>query len=214
MEYDILCDLPGRMRVHCRSLRLDPECRLELNRWVSCHEGLVSAKLSARTGNLLVLYSRSMSRADFISVLGDLRLFEAVTVGERPAGRGAVAVNAVKKACGREITSFVKKALLPRPVQQALAGWKMGATAFHLHQTLTGGGVAEFLWSVAKVAAMALLGKSLIIRVLIVVVADVVDPFRDAVDTECRVIAEHDQDSLPHEEPSAALLPASAPAAG
>ena len=69
MEYDILHDIPGRLRVHCRDIRADWTTANAIGELLSAQDGILSADLSVRTGNLLIYYSRVMSRKHVCALL-------------------------------------------------------------------------------------------------------------------------------------------------
>lgn len=163
MQYDILHDVPGRLRVHCRHLRLSPESSLELNRWLSEHDCLRSAALSARTGNLLILYSRTTSREAVLVILDDLRLFGVATVVRQEATPSPVIA-----ACGREIVRAVTGPLFPGPVRRLFGWWRLAAGLCRLARLASRGEIAAFCSGAAKFAILALCGRSLPLRLLFI----------------------------------------------
>lgn len=76
MDYDILHDIPGRLRVRCRNLVVDHGNAAAINELLSSQEGILSAELSVRTGNLLLHYSRVMPRRHVLrcSTFSNLRI--------------------------------------------------------------------------------------------------------------------------------------------
>ena len=176
MKYDIIHELPGRMRVHCRNLSLEPSTRIELTRWVSEHDALVSAKLSARTGNLLVVYSRSASRENILVILDDLKLFGVANVIPQDEKPIAVTVCGVVAAqCGREAMHFAMEKALPATALQAISGWKIASRLMHLFGLLVDGKIAEFCWGAAKFALFAAFGKYISVRFALSLVGALVD---------------------------------------
>lgn len=188
MKYDILHDLPGRMRVHCRNLYLDPSSRLELNRWVSHHNELVSARLSTRTGNLLIHYSRSASRETILVLLEDLQIFGVAKVARYDDGRENSLSSVVVAACGKEAAALVIKQFIPEPIRQVMAGWKMASRLMRLFQLLADGKIGDFLYGAARFAAFALFGKYLSVRFALTIVGAALAPSTrsvEAIDTDC-----------------------------
>lgn len=172
MKFDIIHDLPGRMRVHCRALHVGSDCRIELNRWLSCHEELISATISTRTGNLLVLYSKNLKRETLVTMLDDLQIFGMANMVERQATTEERVTNAVFKVCEHETLSLAKRAFLPRPVYSAWSGLHIGEKAFGLLHTLLCGDLSRFAWGVARFAIYAFFGQSTTIRVLLSILVE------------------------------------------
>lgn len=164
MKYDILHELPGRMRVHCRNLCINPENRIELNRWVSQHLQLVSASLSSRTGNLLIVYAENASRDSILVILGDLRLFGMAEIGNSADVRPGVAeitVNVItKQVCKQAVRS-----VLPRAALRFKAGWALGCALWQLGDHLANGRVVEFLFAAGKTLLFGLVASSLPLRI-------------------------------------------------
>ncbi len=69
MEYDIVHDIPGRLRVHFRGIRIDQATANAIGELLSLQDGIISAELSVRTGNLLLYYSRVMPREHVFALL-------------------------------------------------------------------------------------------------------------------------------------------------
>ncbi len=210
MKFDIIHELPGRMRVRCRLVRLNPEYRLELDRWVSCHDGLLSAAFSARTGSLLVVYSRAMPRDSLLTMLDGLQLFGAATMAERHAGRRDAAANIAIRACRKETVSAITKALLPKPLFQLLGVWKAGVGIVGMFRALFQGDMAEFCWRTVRFAVMAICGNLLIVRLLLIGVLDAVGTSCDPVMTRYRGGPGSARGALSYEDRSQRLLPAPA----
>lgn len=168
MKYDILHELPGRMRVRCRHLRLDPDNRIELCRWVSEHSELVSASLSTRTGNLLILYAKDVSRESILIILNDLQLFGVASIvpdGEpQEISLGRTTANAFM----REATGALVKAVIPTPLRQIKSGWALGCVLFDLAERLANEQMTAFSYGVVKVALYALCSASLPARFILV----------------------------------------------
>lgn len=210
MKFDIIHELPGRMRVHCRLVCSVPEYRLELDRWVSCHDGLLSATLSARTGNLLVVYSCAMPRESLLTMLDDVRLFGVATVVKRDSGRRDAAANAAIHLCRKEAVVAITKALLPKPLLQLLGVWKAGIGVAGIFRSLFRGDMAEFCWRTARFAVMLICGNLTLVRILVVGVLDVIGVSRDPTMTKYRCGAGSNRGVLPHRSSAQRLLPAPA----
>lgn len=173
MKYDILHELPGRMRVHCRHLRIDPDNRIELNRWVARHGTLVSAKLSLRTGNLLIAYSRTASRESVLLVLDDLRLFGEAEIGNSSAVPPTLAESAAA-ALARGAAWGVVNAFLPGPARRFEDGLALGSAAVGLCAQLANGRVAAFLFGALRLVLFGLSASSFPVRLLLMAGASVV----------------------------------------
>ncbi len=57
MRYALLHDIPGRLRVRCRDLRITQPVANAIGQLLSAQEGIFSATLSHRTGTLLIRYA-------------------------------------------------------------------------------------------------------------------------------------------------------------
>lgn len=125
MRYDILHELPGRMRVHLRNVRLSPDNRLELNRWVAEQPELISATFSVRTGNLLVAYAPGAERVSILSLIERLHLFTDANVGDAterdPVATGTTVVAAIAKEALRALIS----PFIPKPAHMVKSGWRL-----------------------------------------------------------------------------------------
>lgn len=69
MNYDVLHDIPGRLRVRCRDIRVNWTTANAIGELLSSQDGILSAELSVRTGNLLIHYSRIMPRRHVFALL-------------------------------------------------------------------------------------------------------------------------------------------------
>lgn len=166
MKYDILHELPGRMRVHCRTLRLNPECRIELERWVSWHAELVSASLSPRTGNLLVEYTKNTSREAILVIIDDLRIFGVATLGNGGERRHATVAGAVADAtlavCARALLGI----LLPRSAQKVMSGWRLGLSFHSLADTFVNKCLSSFFYAAGKFLLFCMAPSSISLRIV------------------------------------------------
>lgn len=169
MDYAIVHDIPGRLRVHCTGLCLNPDSSLELNRWLAEHPGLRSARLSTRTGNLLIVYSEKIRRDDVVALLGDLRLFgvATITAGDRNAPPSFS--ERVTAACSREVVAQVTKPFIPSIIGEILSGWRIAMGLFGMWGRLWRGEIFDLLLDLAKFALFALRGKCLPLRFACVV---------------------------------------------
>lgn len=157
MRYDILHELPGRLRVRCRNLRLDSNSRVELRKWVDGHAEIAAAKLSARTGNLLVIYAKSVKRETILFLLDDLRLFEAANIGERDSRGKPTAGEAAVAVLARQTSSALVGAILPKPIRMLGAGFRFCGGLLALGDRLLGGQAMPFFFEAAKFALLCLL---------------------------------------------------------
>lgn len=193
MKYAILHELPGRMRVHCRNLRLVPECRVELKRWVSEHAELVSASLSARTGNLLVVYGKNTSRESMLLLLDDLRFFGVATIENSHEQRrftvAGAAADATAKACSRALLN----SLLPSPIRKVKQGFTLGRALYSLGEKLLGGDLSAFLFSMGKFLLFGLFASSLPGRIAVMTGISLLESshpdLNPAKTVECREVA-------------------------
>ena len=69
MKYDVLHDIPGRLRVHCHGIRVNQAIANAIGELLSSQDGILSAELSIRTGNLLLYYSRIMPKRHVLALL-------------------------------------------------------------------------------------------------------------------------------------------------
>lgn len=81
MEYDVLHDIPGRMRVNLKGARLNRDEAEVIGKLLSAQEGVVSAALSLRTGNLLIRYSHFMPRKRITDLLDVLEASDWEDIG-------------------------------------------------------------------------------------------------------------------------------------
>lgn len=162
------------MRVHCRDLRISPENRIELNRWVSQHSQLLSASLSSRTGNLLIVYAENASRESILVILGDLRLFGMAEIGNSADMRQGVAeitVNVITK----QVCKQAVRAVLPRAALRFKAGWALGCALWQLGDHLANGRVIEFFFAAGKALLFGLVSSSLPLRIVAAVGVSLVE---------------------------------------
>ncbi len=68
MQYDVLHDIPGRLRVHCRDVDAT-RYAAAISQLLDAQDGVVSAELSPRTGNLLISYTRVLPRRHVLNLL-------------------------------------------------------------------------------------------------------------------------------------------------
>ena len=69
MHYEVLHDIPGRLRVRCLDIQVNRPNALAIGELLSAQDGILSAELSVRTGNLLILHSRVMPKQHLLSLL-------------------------------------------------------------------------------------------------------------------------------------------------
>lgn len=176
MKYDIIHELPGRMRVHCRFQHLDPECRIELNRWLSSHNGLVSATLSTKTRNLLVVYAPEVTRESLLDMLDELKLFGIASLSRHSMGTHEIVLEAAVKTCRHQALAIIKNVLLPKPVILAISGWTTVSRAGRLLHLLFQGEIIQFLKGVATCAVLALYGKSIGVYFVVALAGRLLEP--------------------------------------
>lgn len=167
MKYAILHEIPGRMRVHCTNLHLNPESSLHLNRWVGQHEEVLSARLSTKTGNLVIHYSRQLSRETMLIMLDDLQLFGVAKVARDP-GTCRILAGMVCKAYARETAIAVVGGMVPRSVRHVMSGWRMASRGSELVRMTWERDFPSLCLAVARSAAFALLGATPLLRFLFI----------------------------------------------
>ena len=69
MHYDVLHDIPGRLRIHFRDIRVNQTNAIAMGELLSSQDGILSAEVSVRTGNLLIHYSRIMPKRHVLALL-------------------------------------------------------------------------------------------------------------------------------------------------
>jgi Cu2+-exporting ATPase len=69
MRYEILHDIPGRLRVHCPDIPITPPTASAIGELLSMQDGILSAEMSVRTGNLLIRYARIMPKTHVLALL-------------------------------------------------------------------------------------------------------------------------------------------------
>ena len=169
MKYDILHDLPGRLRVHCHNIHINPETRIELHRWMSLHGELLSVSLSSRTGNLLIVYNREAARASVLLLLDDLKIFGVAQVTQHEVEACVSIQQSFVHAVEKEGCALVMGAILPKRIECLFKGWKVASGLLKLFQLLGDGKFIDFCLGAAKCVALALWGKSIPIRLFIAV---------------------------------------------
>lgn len=120
MNYIILHDTPGRIRLRFGGVAPTPARAVAVRDILTSSPGIFSAELSLRTGSLLVCYSRLMPKRQVLALLGELRLAELDAV---PVSVECVAV--VLAEHGRvplagKVAVWTACRLAPEPVRVAL----------------------------------------------------------------------------------------------
>lgn len=164
MRYAIIHELPGRMRVHCRNITRSCDCDIELNRWVSEHSEVVSASLSMRTGNLLLVYAKNATRESILLLLGDLRIFGMATIVPERENGFSEGCKAVANACVRAATGMVIKAFLPKPLRAVRSGFVVTRRVAGIAEKAGNGDVAAVVYGMGKQVFLSLLGAAWPIR--------------------------------------------------
>ncbi len=126
MHYDIVHDTPGRLRVHCRCVVPNRQNADRIARVMIAREGVVSAELSLRTGNLLILYSRLLPRGRVLEALNAMDSAEECPGGEISLpGANAAPPAAFEKMAGgmmdKALVALARKFLVPAPVRAVIA---------------------------------------------------------------------------------------------
>lgn len=166
MKYDILHEMPGRIRIHCRNLRLAPDCRIELERWVSEHPMLISAKLSAKTGNLLVTYAKDAGRESILLILDELRIFGVASIGDAAAPSAMTLTDATASAALKKCGEAALKSLIPRPALKIVTGWTIGCGVYAMMDRLLHGHFPAFFFAAGKFILFGLLPSSLLLKIM------------------------------------------------
>lgn len=167
MKYAIQHEIPGRMRVHCTGIYLNPESSLQLDRWVDRHETVVSARLSTRTGSLVIRYSRQLSRTSLLVMLDELQLFGVAKVAREVPGCRVLA-ETVCKSCAREALSSVVRAVVPSPVRHVMTGWRTATRVSDLVRMAQEGDVWSIALAVSRCFLFALYGATPALRFLFI----------------------------------------------
>lgn len=175
MHYDILHELPGRMRIHCRNLRLNPDSKVELCRWVAEHEELISASLSTRTSNILIVYSDSTERERILGLLDELQLFGVASIGPEDASPLAELTGVAMAACLRETTNTVLKALLPTPLANIRSGWRKACICLDAADKLSNRELVNLIYIAGKTLLFTLLGAILPARFILAIAFSLIE---------------------------------------
>lgn len=172
MQYTIVHELPGRIRVHCPAACCGADYRLQLDRWLTRHEGLLSATLSTRTGNLLVRYAKSLDRETLLVMLDELQIFAEATITPRLPEPAEQIKASVAKTLLHEAEHLIPDMLLPRIINRPLAGMALGARIAMLLRSLAAGDIVPFMLGCAKMSVAALFGTSPILRFVFTVAVE------------------------------------------
>ncbi len=121
MKYDILHDIPGRLRVYCRDIDVNPGNAAAIGELLSMQDGIVGAALSVRTRSLLIHYSRVIPRKHILSLLDVLEPddWDGFGLGAEDAPQSLfdMTIGAVIK---ETIKTILKYIFLPAPVRYSL----------------------------------------------------------------------------------------------
>lgn len=202
MKYDILHELPGRIRVHCQSLHLSADAKIELNRWVSEHAELLSASFSAKTGNLLILYAKHIDRQAILIILDKLSLFGDANIGEY-IPKSLSLDHKIMDVIYRESTVGAIKAVLPRSLRLVHQGWDIGSGLLNLADTFLNGRGPAFLYAAGKfilfgLASVLPMARLLVAIGVIVFEHTAFEPFPDRAMVMDDSKARPTQPQLPH----------------
>ena len=124
MNYKILHDIPGRLRVSCQSVPDAVANAGAVGELLSMQDGIRSAVLSARTSNLLIVYSRAVPRDRVLSLLDVMGPsdWRGLGRGDRraPPPLFEMTVSALARTA---LLTLVRRLLLPAPVRYATIVW-------------------------------------------------------------------------------------------
>lgn len=121
MKYEILHEIPGRMRVRCLGFHVTGQVARAIGELLSLQDGIVAASLNPRTGNLLVVYSRVMPRGHLLALLDVMESEDWDGFGLTPLAGPPPLFDVTVSAMMREAFLLgLKLLLLPAPVRYAL----------------------------------------------------------------------------------------------
>ncbi|MDR1535639.1 MAG: heavy metal translocating P-type ATPase [Planctomycetota bacterium] len=126
MKYEILHDIPGRLRLRCLDLAPTRRVADAVSALLSPQEGVVSVFLSPRTGNLLVIYSFGRtSREQVLALVGALTPddWEGLE-GEIQPRPPPLFETAFAAGLETAFNSLLRWLFLPAPVRFALNVWR------------------------------------------------------------------------------------------
>ncbi len=175
MFYDILHELPGRMRVHCRNLRLNPDSTIKLSRWVSAHSELVSASLSTRTSNILIVYPVSIERERILALLDELKLFGVAILCPEEVSQLSKLTGVAANACLRETIKLLTKALLPKPLTHIKSGWRTACICLEMADKLSHRELVNLIYVAGKTLLFVLFGAILPARFVLAIAFSLIE---------------------------------------
>ncbi|MCC8191122.1 MAG: heavy metal translocating P-type ATPase [Planctomycetes bacterium] len=118
MRYDVLHDIPGRLRVHCRGFTVTATAAAAIEELLSAQDGIVSAALSVRTGNLVVQYSRLLAKSHLLALLTVMEPEDWQGFGlDAETSRPSFFEMSLCAVAGTALWHAVKWLLLPAPVR-------------------------------------------------------------------------------------------------
>ncbi len=121
MRYEIIHDIPGRVRVHCHDIHLSKKNAAAIEEILSLQEGFLAVSLSMRTGNLLISYSRVVPRRHVLAVLDVLTPADWHGFGEQARMPAPPLFEMTCSAILKTLASTVLKWIfLPAPVRYTL----------------------------------------------------------------------------------------------
>ncbi|MCD8350204.1 MAG: heavy metal translocating P-type ATPase [Planctomycetaceae bacterium] len=120
MEFDVLHEIPGRLRVSLRGIRMDQVTACAIGELLSSQDGVLSAVVSVRTGNLLLHYSRVMPRDHVFALLQVLEPSDWDGFGEGITPPPSFFEMSVCAVAATAFWHVLKKLLLPPYIRYGL----------------------------------------------------------------------------------------------
>lgn len=120
MNYSIVHDTPGRIRLRCADLVPSARRAIALRDALTAVPGIFSAALSLRTGTLLICHSRLMPKSQVLALVGGLEP-AALDAAPVPADRvAALMAERGQVPLAEKVLFWLARRLLPEPVRAAL----------------------------------------------------------------------------------------------
>lgn len=121
MKYDILHEIPGRIRVCCRDVHMTHKNAEAIEEILSTLDGVISVHVSVRTGNLLLQYTHITPRRHALAYLdvlepSDWEGFDRTGGQDRPR-LFEIAITGILKELAKTVLKLI---FLPAPARYAL----------------------------------------------------------------------------------------------